>query len=182
MLYECMVLFSPELSSDELEAARTKFEDTLSKNGGTVALWDHWGDRRLTYPIKKKNRAFYSLAYIDATNEARAELVRMLKLNDGVLRHMIVRPPVAPDLAAIASKGQARAEYEREREAGPRSDSGPRSESAPRSESSPEPRKEAAPAAEQGKDEAPAKNEEPAEAAEQAPKSEAAEGSEEAQS
>lgn len=176
MLYECMVLFSPELSSDELEAARTKFEDTLSKNGGTVALWDHWGDRRLTYPIKKKNRAFYSLAYIDATNEARAELVRMLKLNDGVLRHMIVRPPVAPDLAAIASKGQARAEYEREREAGPRSDSGPRSESPA------EPRKEAAPAAEQGKEDAPVKNDAPAESAESAPKSEAAVGSEEAQS
>lgn len=120
MLYECMVLFSPELSSEELEAARAKVEDTLSKKGGSVALWDHWGDRRLTYPIKKKNRAFYSIAYIEANNEARTELVRTFKLSDAVLRHMIVVPPVAPDLAAIANKSAARAEYERERESGGR--------------------------------------------------------------
>ena len=116
MLYECVVLFSPELSSEQLEAARGKFEETLTKKGGSVALWDHWGDRRLTYPIKKKNRAFYSVAYIDANNEAKLELVRTLKLSDNVLRHMIIRPPVAPDLAAIANKSQARAEYERDRE------------------------------------------------------------------
>ncbi len=110
MIHECLVLFDPDLRAEQRDAARERVEAAFAKAGGKVALWDHWGDRRLAYAVKRKSHGYYSLAYVQAGGEALNELSRLLKYSEEVLRHIIVRPEVEPDLAAIQAKKDAKTE------------------------------------------------------------------------
>ena len=56
--------------------------------GGTWRSHDAWGRRRLAYEIKKKNEGVYHLVVFDSSAETLDEIVRVLKIDDAVLRHM----------------------------------------------------------------------------------------------
>lgn len=51
---------------------------------------DHWGKRTLAYPIKNKETCYYAVARFDAEPSALPEFERAIKLDDGVLRHLVV--------------------------------------------------------------------------------------------
>ena len=54
--YEIMFIFSTQLSDDEKKAGVTLIEKTLTKAGAVELKTEIWGDRKLTYPIKKKEK------------------------------------------------------------------------------------------------------------------------------
>ncbi|MEW6775472.1 MAG: 30S ribosomal protein S6 [Bdellovibrionota bacterium] len=116
MIHECMVLFDGGLRREQVEASRSRIEQAFAKLGGKVHLWDMWGERRLSYPIKGKALAHIAVAYLEGSNEARAELARVLKYAEDVLRSLIVRPDEEPDLAQIAAKIKARSERDAQRD------------------------------------------------------------------
>ena len=76
---------------------------------------DSWGRRKLAYEIDKKPEAFYYLLHFDCDAETLAELTRVLKITDGVLRHMAVRrlPAAATMPAREPSSGPPREHRER---------------------------------------------------------------------
>jgi small subunit ribosomal protein S6 len=54
-----------------------------------------WGRRKLAYEIRHKDEAFYYLLHLDCDAETLEELTRVLKITDGVVRHLAVRRPVS---------------------------------------------------------------------------------------
>jgi small subunit ribosomal protein S6 len=77
-----------EARQDEI-VARTR--ELVEKNGGSWQSHDAWGRRRLAYPILHKEEGVYHLVVFDAEAETLAEISRVLKIEDAVLRHMATR-------------------------------------------------------------------------------------------
>jgi small subunit ribosomal protein S6 len=89
--YEILLMLDaelPEARQDEI-VARTR--ELIEKGGGTWVGHDPWGRRRLAYEIDKKTDGIYHLVQFDAEPETLDELTRILKITDGVMRHLPTR-------------------------------------------------------------------------------------------
>ena len=87
--YETVMVFSTAISEEETKALVEKFTNLIAKNG-TVESVDEWGKRRLAYPINDENDGYYVLVNFSCEPDFPAELDRVLKITDGVLRSLIV--------------------------------------------------------------------------------------------
>ena len=88
--YEIMMVFSVAGGEEAASALSEKFKAMIESNG-TVDNVDVWGKRRLEYPINDETEAFYVVINYQSAPEFQAELDRVLKITDGVLRSMIIR-------------------------------------------------------------------------------------------
>lgn len=86
--YEAMVVFSTKLGEEELKALTDKFGDLISKNAEEVSI-NEWGKRKLAYPINFENDGYYVLWNFTSKPSFPAELERVLKITDGVLRFLV---------------------------------------------------------------------------------------------
>ena len=89
--YEVMYLLAPNLEEEAYPAFQEKVTDLISAEGGQVEKVDTWGKRRLAYEIQKFREAFYTVVYFQGSAELVNELDRVLKINETVIRHLIVR-------------------------------------------------------------------------------------------
>lgn len=87
--YEFVLITKADLGEEATVALVTKYKDLISANG-TIDAVDEWGKRRLAYPINDEVEGYY--VQINFTSDANfpAELDRQLKINDAVLRSLIV--------------------------------------------------------------------------------------------
>jgi small subunit ribosomal protein S6 len=89
--YEIVLLLDAELAEERQNEILTRIRELVEKRGGSWQSDDAWGRRKLAYEIDKKTEAFYYLLLFDSDAETLDELTRVLKITDGVLRHMAVR-------------------------------------------------------------------------------------------
>lgn len=92
--YESVLIFSVANGND-VEALSTKFQDLISENGTTNSV-EVWGNRRMAYPINDELDGYYLLVNFTSKPDFPAELDRVLKLTDGVLRSLIIAKEDAP--------------------------------------------------------------------------------------
>ncbi|MBE1514993.1 30S ribosomal protein S6 [Nesterenkonia halotolerans] len=90
--YELMVLVDPEVDERTVEPTLGKYMEIVKKDGGTVDNVDVWGRRRLAYEIQKKTEAVYAVVNFHSTPDSAAELDRLLRLNETIMRTKITRP------------------------------------------------------------------------------------------
>ena len=85
--YEVMVILDPTLEERTIRPSLDAFLSVVKKDGGTVEKVDVWGRRRLAYEIGHRGEAIYHLLLFTAPAETLAEITRVLKITDGVMRH-----------------------------------------------------------------------------------------------
>lgn len=90
--YETMVLLSDNLDEDAADALFTTIQGLFTDNGASIVEASWWGKRRLAYPIAKRDHGWYGVLDLEATPEAVAEVQRLMKINDDVVRFKTVRP------------------------------------------------------------------------------------------
>ena len=88
--YECIYILDPSLEELAVKEKTAKFSEIVSARGGTVGAIDPWGKRRLAYPIEKRYEGTYILMRFAGDNAILAELNRVFRFDDMVLRHLIV--------------------------------------------------------------------------------------------
>ena len=86
--YETMVVFSMTDGEDAAKALAEKFKNMIT-SAGTVESVDEWGKRKLAYPIEDETEGYYVLYTYSCKPDFPAELDRVLKITDGVLRSLI---------------------------------------------------------------------------------------------
>jgi small subunit ribosomal protein S6 len=64
--------------------------EIVTSRSGAVHHVDNWGKRRLAYPIMKFKEGTYTVVKFSGNSEILAELNRVFRFDDGILRHMIV--------------------------------------------------------------------------------------------
>ena len=87
--YEVMMVFSLKNGEEAAVALKDKFQAMIEANG-TIDSVDDWGKRRLAYLINDEAEGYYSLINLTAATDFPAELDRVFKITDGVLRTMII--------------------------------------------------------------------------------------------
>ena len=87
--YEVVYILDPAMGEEAIAAIVAKFK-TLVETQGTVSEVDEWGKRRLAYPINDLNEGYYVLMTFTAEPSLPAELDRVLKITEGVMRSMII--------------------------------------------------------------------------------------------
>ena len=87
--YEAVYILDPSLSEDAIASLIAKFKGVVEANG-TVSEIDEWGKRRLAYPINDLMEGYYVLMTFNAAAAIPAELDRVFRITDGVMRSMIV--------------------------------------------------------------------------------------------
>jgi small subunit ribosomal protein S6 len=91
--YEILLMLDPELPDERQTEIVTRVRENIEGAGGSWGAHDVWGRRRLAYEIDRKAEGAYHLLTFDAPPEALEEVTRVLKITDGVMRHMAVRRP-----------------------------------------------------------------------------------------
>ncbi len=109
--YEVVYIFDPALDEETINQKLSQFHALVQVAGAEAPQVNHWGKRTLAYPIRKKDTGHYVVANFSALGTALPEFERALKLDEAVMRHLIVLndEPPTPAQAAVA-----KSEYEEE--------------------------------------------------------------------
>jgi small subunit ribosomal protein S6 len=89
--YEILLMLDPELPDERQNEIVVRARESIEGDGGRWDGHDPWGRRRLQYEIDHKNEGSYHLLTFAAEPETLAEVSRVLKITDGVMRHLAVR-------------------------------------------------------------------------------------------
>ena len=85
--YEIMLLLDPELAEERGNEVIQRIRDSVDGAKGSWVGHEPWGRRRLAFEIDHKGEAVYHLLLFSAPAETLAEITRVLKITDGVMRH-----------------------------------------------------------------------------------------------
>jgi small subunit ribosomal protein S6 len=89
--YETVYIFESALEEPAITEKLEKFHALLTGGSkGTISNVAHWGKRTLAYPVKKKDTGYYVVAQFEAAGEVLPEYERAVKLDEGVLRFLVV--------------------------------------------------------------------------------------------
>lgn len=106
--YELAFILSPEVNEEETRAILERVEQIVATYGGQIVKVNQWGRRRLAYPIQRHRDGQYIFIDMILTPETVAELERMLKVSEIVLRYMVRKR----DPKAVQKEREERAERE----------------------------------------------------------------------
>ena len=88
--YETMLVFSVANGDESVTALVEKFKALIEANG-TIESIDEWGKRKLAYPINYETEGYYMLVTFTCEPDFPAELDRIVKITEGVLRSLTVK-------------------------------------------------------------------------------------------
>ncbi len=88
--YESIIIVNPEVNEEGLKALEEKFTGLINENGKLESV-ENMGKRKLAYPIKKFNEATYILFNFEAKPASIAELERVYRITDEILKHIVVK-------------------------------------------------------------------------------------------
>ncbi|HPE33586.1 MAG TPA: 30S ribosomal protein S6 [Bacteroidales bacterium] len=108
--YETVFILTPVLSDEQMKEAVKKYQEMLKSKGAEIVHEEHWGMRKLAYPIQKKSTGFYHLIEYKTEGPLIAELELTLKRDERVIRFLTVKL----DKHAVAYNEKKRAKTQEE--------------------------------------------------------------------
>ncbi len=109
--YEILLLLDADLEDDSQTEIVTRVRELVEKAGGSWDLHDVWGRRKLAYEIAHKGEGSYHLLQFTCDATTLDEASRVLRIDDGVIRHMATRriqgSPARPVAVAAPTREDA---------------------------------------------------------------------------
>ena len=87
--YEAMIVISTKNDEEVIKGLVEKFSNLIKDNGTLVSV-DEWGKKKLAYLINKESEGYYVLYTFESKSDFPAELDRVFKITEGLLRSMII--------------------------------------------------------------------------------------------
>ncbi len=91
--YEVLYVINPTLGEEETAALVARFKE-LAESRGTVTEVEEWGKRKLAYLINDLDEGYYVLMTFTADPAFPAELDRLMRINTGIMRSILVSKDV----------------------------------------------------------------------------------------
>ena len=113
--YEILLLLDPELTEERQNEIVGRTRELVERGGGRFEAHDVWGRRKLAYEIDHKPEGVYHLLTFATQPAELDEVSRVLKITDGVMRHIAVRRP-KPSRAPAPASAPPRSDTDREPE------------------------------------------------------------------
>ena len=89
--YELLYFVDPAATEEARAGVSKRIDVAVTENGGKIDNVEDWGKRKLAFEIDKLTEGDYTLVDFHADPAQIAELDRVLRINDAVKRHMLVR-------------------------------------------------------------------------------------------
>lgn len=106
--YEMAYLLTPDISEENIDAETTELQKIISENSGEIIDSMSPKKRRLAYPIKKQNQAYFGVFYFNMDSEGIDKIRKTLALNKKLLRYLILnetlKEPPKPKMEAAPVK------------------------------------------------------------------------------
>ncbi|MBQ9516057.1 MAG: 30S ribosomal protein S6 [Ruminococcus sp.] len=109
--YETVMVISMKQGEEGIQALIEKFKALIEKHA-TLQSVDEWGKRKLAYLINKESEGYYVLMNFEAEAEFPAELDRIYKITDGIMRSLIIRKPDGAEV--VVKKDEPKVEAAKE--------------------------------------------------------------------
>ncbi len=88
--YESIIIVSPNVDEAGLKALEEKFTGLINENGKVESV-ENMGKRKLAYEIKKFSEATYLLFNFEAKPASIAELERVYRITDDIIKYIVIR-------------------------------------------------------------------------------------------
>ena len=88
--YESVAIINSSLEDSKIKAVIEKFTNLINENG-KVEKVDEMGTKKLAYEIKKQKEAYYVVFYFEAKPNFVAELERIYRITDEILKFIVVK-------------------------------------------------------------------------------------------
>jgi small subunit ribosomal protein S6 len=89
--YELVVVLSPEIGDDIISESLGRLQAAITSRGGEVVDVNHWGRRRLAYPIKRHFEGNYVVSQIKLEPDKIPALEGSLRISEEVIRHLVIQ-------------------------------------------------------------------------------------------
>ena len=89
--YEIMFIVKATLDESALKKLTADVQKLITDNKSKVIEFKDMGRKKLAYPINKEVSGFYYLMNVEATHEVIQEFDRKLRINENILRHLILK-------------------------------------------------------------------------------------------
>ena len=89
--YEGFFVINPQLGEEEVEKAMVGIEEVINKHKGKAGKRESWGKKNLAYEVKGSKEGFYFMLNFQAEPVTIRELEKTSRLNEAILRHLILR-------------------------------------------------------------------------------------------
>ena len=89
--YEMLYLLNNDATEEAKAQLIEKYEGIVTKMGGNILSTDKWGTKKLSYPIKFKNEAYYVLSTFEAEGTVVNELNRVARIDADVYRLIVTK-------------------------------------------------------------------------------------------
>jgi len=110
--YEILLLLDADLDESRHAEIVARARERVEADGGSWDLHDLWGRRKLAYEIDHKAEGTYHLLQFTCRAETLDEISRVLRIDDGVIRHMATRriegSPARPVAVAAPTREDTR--------------------------------------------------------------------------
>lgn len=103
--YELTILMSAETPAKDVKAT---LEDLVAKSGASVIVTDDWGKKDLAFEIKHQRSGVYLHSVIEAEPEQAIDLDRRLRLNEELLRYLLVTKMGKEAKAEVVAKSKSK--------------------------------------------------------------------------
>lgn len=87
--YESVIVISTKFGEEKIKEIVEKFKNFLKEKAELLGV-DEWGKKLLSYPIKYEKEGYYVLFNFKSAPDFSAELDRIYRITDGILRSIIV--------------------------------------------------------------------------------------------
>ena len=88
--YEIAVVIDPQLTDSEIERFLHTLRQLFGKQEVSIEEEDIWGRRPTAYQLKGHDEGYYAFFKVNMPGDKVASLEQSLKLNESVIRHLIV--------------------------------------------------------------------------------------------
>jgi small subunit ribosomal protein S6 len=89
--YETVFIADSTYTDEEVDELVKGYEQVIASAKGKMIKVEKWGKRRLAYSIRRSEEGFYVLMTIECPPSLVKELDRRYRMNDRILRHLVVR-------------------------------------------------------------------------------------------
>ena len=89
--YEIMFIVKPDMEEADIKNTAEAMKKVLTDAKAKIVEEKAMGQKELAYEIKKYTTGYYYLLVVEASNEAEQEFNRVARINENLLRHLIVK-------------------------------------------------------------------------------------------
>jgi len=106
--YEMSYLLTPDIPEDKIDSEAIELKNIITENGGDIVQTNPPEKKRLSYPVKKQNQAYFGIVYFNTDKDGLDKIKKALAFYKKILRFLILSKIIKPKPSPIIAQQPAK--------------------------------------------------------------------------